>query len=127
MMHLTYPDSLPYAYAVTGSRTLARLLRCEPAEGTQQFAGLPGDTVPGFRVVEAEEGRRLSLRGRHRFAIYDLTFVLDGSVLCARFNSAPCASQTALSRLPTFSTSPRTTEPTQISLAFLACSTVLWS
>lgn len=71
-----------------GSTALARVLGCDPAEGTARFTGLPGDTVPGFRVIEAEEGRRLTLRGRHRFAIYDLTFVLDGSSLCARTHAA---------------------------------------
>jgi hypothetical protein len=40
--------------------------------------------VPGFRVVEAESGRRLALRGRHRFSNYALTFVLDGDRLRAQ-------------------------------------------
>jgi hypothetical protein len=31
--------------------------------------------VPGFRVVEAEPGRRFALRGRHRFSNYALTFI----------------------------------------------------
>ena len=39
--------------------------------------------MPGFRVVEAEPGRRLALRGRHRFANYALTFVFDGGRLRA--------------------------------------------
>ncbi|MBC7973361.1 MAG: hypothetical protein H7138_00125, partial [Myxococcales bacterium] len=45
-------------------------------------------TVPGFRVVEAESGRRLALRGRHRFSRYALTFVLDGDRLRAQTHAA---------------------------------------
>jgi len=67
---------------------LARLLGCDPAEGTPEFAGRPGDAVPGFRVVEAEPGRRLALRGRHRFADYALTFVIDGDRLRAQTHAA---------------------------------------
>ena len=67
-----------------GSATFARALGCEPATGTAAFAGRPGETVPGFRVAEAEAGRRLALRGRHRFADYALTFLLDGDRLRAR-------------------------------------------
>lgn len=67
----------------TSSR-FARILRCDPAQGTAAFAGRPGEAVPGFRVAESEPGRRLALRGRHRFARYALTFVLDGGRLCAQ-------------------------------------------
>lgn len=67
----------------TSSR-FARILRCDPAQGTAAFAGRPGDAVPGFRVADSEPGRRLALRGRHRFARYALTFVLDGGRLCAQ-------------------------------------------
>ena len=66
-----------------GSGSLARILGCDPAQGTADFAGRPGDAVPGFRVAEAEPGRRLALRGRHRFADYALTFVLDDHRLSA--------------------------------------------
>src|SRR5262249_25304184 len=71
-----------------GSAAFARLLGCDPARGTAEFAGRPGDAVPGFRVVEAEHGRRLALRGRHRFANYALTFVLDGGSLRAETHAA---------------------------------------
>ncbi|WP_242352281.1 MULTISPECIES: hypothetical protein [Anaeromyxobacter] len=71
-----------------GSATFARLLGCDPAQGTAAFAGRPGETVPGFRVVEAEPGRRLALRGRHRFSSYALTFVLDGGRLRAQTHAA---------------------------------------
>ncbi len=71
-----------------GSAPIARILRCDPAQGTAEFAGRPGETVPGFRVVEAEPGRRLALRGRHRFSNYALTFVLDGDRLRAQTYAA---------------------------------------
>lgn len=67
-----------------GSERFARILGCDPAQGTAGFAGRPGDAVPGFRVVEAEPGRRLALRGRHRFANYALTFVIEGGSLRAQ-------------------------------------------
>jgi hypothetical protein len=67
---------------------IARLLGCDPARGTAAFTGKPGEALPGFRVVEAEPGRRLALRGRHRFADYALTFVLDGDRLCAQTHAA---------------------------------------
>jgi len=60
-----------------GGEPLARLLGCDPAAGTARFDGQPGQAIPGFRVAEAEPGARLVLRGRHRFADYQLTFLLD--------------------------------------------------
>ena len=71
-----------------GSATIARILGCDPARGTAEFAGRPGEAVPGFRVVESEPGRRLALRGRHRFANYALTFVVDGDRLRAQTHAA---------------------------------------
>lgn len=71
-----------------GSAWFARLLGCDPAQGTACFGGRPGETVPGFRVVEAEPGRRLALAGRHRFATYALTFALDGERLRAQTHAA---------------------------------------
>lgn len=71
-----------------GSATIARILGCDPARGTAEFAGRPGEAVPGFRVVEAEQGRRLALRGRHRFSNYALTFVLDHDSLRAQTHAA---------------------------------------
>ena len=62
----------------------ARLLGCDPLDLTPGFAGRTGETVPGFRVVESEPGRRLALRGRHRFARYALTFLVDREGLRAR-------------------------------------------
>jgi hypothetical protein len=73
---------------MAGSTALARVLGCDPARSTGEFAGRPGDAVPGFRVVEAEPGRRLALRGRHRFADYALTFIVDGDRLRAQTHAA---------------------------------------
>lgn len=74
--------------AMGGSTRIARLLGCDPAHGTAEFAGRPGDAVPGFRVAEAEPGRRLVLLGRHRFADYALTFILDNGRLSAQTHAA---------------------------------------
>jgi hypothetical protein len=71
-----------------GSALIARILGCDPAQGTAEFVGRPGEAVPGFRVVEAEPGRRLALSGRHRFSNYALTFVLDGDSLRAQTHAA---------------------------------------
>jgi hypothetical protein len=69
--------------AFGGGAWFAKLLGCEPLASTARFAGRPGETIPGFRVEAAEPGHRLALRGRHRFANYALTFVLDGDHLRA--------------------------------------------
>jgi len=71
-----------------GRVPLARLLGCEPAEGSPDFSGRVGEALAGFRVVASEPGRRLVLRGRHRFAAYALTFVLEGDALSARTDAA---------------------------------------
>lgn len=70
------------------SGRLARWLGCEPAIGSDSFTGRPGETLPGFRVAVAEAGRRLELRGRHRFSTYALTFFFDGGQLYARTHAA---------------------------------------
>ncbi len=71
-----------------GAEGFARFLGCDPARGTPEFDGRPGEAVPGFRVAESEPGRRLALRGRHRFSDYELTFVLDGEDLRAQTHAA---------------------------------------
>jgi hypothetical protein len=68
---------------MSGASRLARILGCDPLDGTPGFSGQRGETVPGFRVVESVPGRRLALGGRHRFASYVLTFVIDGGQLRA--------------------------------------------
>jgi hypothetical protein len=67
-----------------GSEAFARVLGCEPSATSTTFTGREGDTVPGFRVAEAEQGKRLALRGKHRFSRYALTFLLDGDRLRAQ-------------------------------------------
>jgi hypothetical protein len=74
--------------ALGGRVSLARLLGCEPSEGTPGFSGRVGEALAGFRVAESEPGRRLVLRGRHHFASYALTFAMDGEALRARTNAA---------------------------------------
>jgi hypothetical protein len=71
-----------------GSARVAWILGCDPAQGTPEFAGRPGEAVPGFRVVESKPGRRLALRGRHRFSDYALTFVLERDRLRALTHAA---------------------------------------
>jgi hypothetical protein len=71
------------ARGLSGGAALARILACDPVRGTATLTGRIEDAVPGFRVVEAEPGRRLALRGRHRFANYALTFVIDPGCLRA--------------------------------------------
>jgi hypothetical protein len=73
---------------MAGAALIARILGCDPSQSTAEFAGRPGEAVPGFRVVEAEPGRRLALRGRHRFSTYELTFILDGDRLHAETHAA---------------------------------------
>jgi len=73
---------------LAGSTALARILGCDPARGSDRFTGRAGDAVPGFRVIDAEPGRRLALGGHHRFASYTLTFVLDGDRLRAQTHAA---------------------------------------
>jgi len=64
-----------------GAGRWARVLGCDPLEATAVFEGKPGDALPGFRVADSEPGRRLALRGQHRFARYALTFLVDGNRL----------------------------------------------
>jgi SAM-dependent methyltransferase len=65
-------------------RTIARLLGCDPAVATATFTGTPGDSLPGFGVVEADPGRRLVLEGRHRFSQYRLELLIDDGRVRAR-------------------------------------------
>lgn len=67
---------------------LARLLGTDPASATPSFEGRPGETLPGFQVVDAEPCHRLTLQGRHRFSRYRLTFLLDDDRLRAQSHAA---------------------------------------
>lgn len=71
-----------------GGEKLAGLLGCDPRKGTADFSGQVGQAVPGFRITESEPPRRLVLRGRHRFADYALTFLLEGETLRAQTHAA---------------------------------------
>jgi hypothetical protein len=73
---------------MSGGAPIARILGCDPVRGTAELTGLPGEAVPGFRVVEAEPGRRLVLGGRHRFSRYTLTFVIEDGFLRAQTHAA---------------------------------------
>jgi hypothetical protein len=73
---------------VGGNARFARVLGCDPARSSDGFDGSVGQTLPGFRVVDAEPGHRLALEGRHRFSRYRLTFVLDDDRVCARTDAA---------------------------------------
>lgn len=74
--------------SMSGSPRFAAFLRCEPARATAAWTGRVGETITGFRVEDVESGRRLVLRGRHRFADYQLTFVLEGDELRAETRAA---------------------------------------
>lgn len=67
---------------------LAHVLGCEQASTSPRFDGAVGQTLPGFHVAESAPGRRLVLRGRHRFARYELTFVLEDGELRAQTRAA---------------------------------------
>jgi hypothetical protein len=71
-----------------GSSTFARLLGCDPSRISADFDGSVGQTLPGFRVVEADPGHHLTLEGRHRFSRYRLTFDLDADQVRARTDAA---------------------------------------
>lgn len=73
---------------IGGGSGVARALGCDPVDRTPGFDGSPGQTLPGFRVVESEPGRKLALRGRHRFSDYQLTFLLDDGRLRAQTHAA---------------------------------------
>lgn len=71
-----------------GAGRVGRVLGCEPASCSGRFEGREGQTLPGFRVVEAEPGRRLILRGRHRFSRYELAVLLDPGQVRAQTSAA---------------------------------------
>jgi len=73
---------------MTGAERIARALGCDPAVASERFDGSVGQTIPGFRVAAAEPGRRLELRGRHRFSDYQLTFLLDDGRVRAETRAA---------------------------------------
>jgi hypothetical protein len=75
-------------HEIGGGSGIARALGCDPVHGTPGFDGSLDQTLPGFRVVESEPGRKLALRGRHRFSHYQLTFLLEDDRLRAQTHAA---------------------------------------
>ncbi len=62
--------------ALPGPLTSAWGLR-QPARTGDWRRPVTGDTVAGFAVAEVDPPRVLTLRGRHRFARYELRFTLE--------------------------------------------------
>lgn len=68
---------------------LTRLLGATPGERSGDWDGdLDGATLPGFAVAQARRPERLELRGRHRFARYELVFLIDGGRVRAQTYAA---------------------------------------
>ncbi len=55
----------------------ARLVGCDPLDASGPRPLAVGSTMPGFRVVEADAPRTLTLVGRHRFSTYELRFTIE--------------------------------------------------
>jgi hypothetical protein len=64
--------ALSDAFAAPAARSVARVLGCEPATTSGWDRPGVGSTVPGFRIVTAEEPRLLVVAGRHRFSRYGI-------------------------------------------------------
>ncbi len=64
-------------FATAPARTVARLLRCDPASTTGWDHPAAGSTVPGFRVLTAEPPGLLVVAGRHRFSRYGIVVRID--------------------------------------------------
>lgn len=75
-------------HTMGGSSVVARVLGCDPSRETEEFDGSVGQTLPGFRIVGAERGQRMTLEGRHRFSRYRLTFSVDTHEIRARTDAA---------------------------------------
>lgn len=70
-------DALHGTFAGPAARSAARVLGCEPAATSGWDRPGPGATVPGFRVVTADEPRLLVVAGRHRFSRYGIVVRLE--------------------------------------------------
>ncbi|MBW3668977.1 MAG: SRPBCC family protein [Actinobacteria bacterium] len=70
-------DALDRGFSGTGAAAYARVVGCEPSTASGPRPLAEGSTMPGFRVVGADHGRRLTLEGRHRFSTYALVFHVD--------------------------------------------------
>jgi hypothetical protein len=71
---------------------LGRVLRLDPALASGPRPLEAGSTLPGFKVIEAVPGERLTLEGRHRFSRYGLEFLVErsaaGATVRARTSAA---------------------------------------
>lgn len=73
---------LARSFGGKASSWFARVVGCTDTAVT----GAPlsvGSTVAGFRVVEVQSERSVTLAGHHRFSRYALIFDLEGDTLCA--------------------------------------------
>ena len=59
------------------ARRFARVVGCEDTEPTGPRPLAAGSTIAGFRVETAVPGQELVLTGRHRYAVYALSFRLQ--------------------------------------------------
>ena len=74
---------------LSGGARLARVLGASPSARSGDWSdGLTGATLPGFAVVKAHRPARLELRGRHRFAVYALVFLIDRDTVRAQTYAA---------------------------------------
>jgi Protein of unknown function (DUF2867) len=66
------------SFATARTARVARALGCEPAGSDRHAWTLaPGAALPGFAVERFDPPRTLQLSGRHRFARYELAFLVD--------------------------------------------------
>lgn len=72
---------LPRTFGGKWSAWFARVLGSDHA-AIEGVPLAPGSTVVGFRVAEMEPQRTVTLRGRHRFSRYALTFEFSNQKLC---------------------------------------------
>ncbi len=70
-------ETLSATFASPAAGVTARVLGCDPGTTSGWERPGVGSTVPGFRVVAAEEPRLLVVAGRHRFSRYGIVVRLD--------------------------------------------------
>jgi hypothetical protein len=63
--------------AAPAARAAARALGCDPATTAGWDRPGPGATVPGFRIITADQPRLLVVAGRHRFSRYGIVVRLE--------------------------------------------------
>ena len=70
-------ETLSATFASPTAGTTARVLGCDPVATSGWERPGVGSTVPGFRIVVAEEPRLLVAAGRHRFSRYGVVVRLE--------------------------------------------------